>query len=296
MNISRLLRSYKKSPGVLFGTVVILVILVIAVANNSLSESQLDAPVPISHKTQPVEAKNTVPFMPKMANETLKAELGNASWKLFHTILARYPETPTPEQKQHLADYIRSFALVYPCGDCARHFAVLLDKYPPQLSSRKTAALWGCHIHNQVNLRLHKQEYDCSNILEDYDCGCGQDEAEEVQEKDTKEHLASIKLESPFKASGNATDPEHEKLLRIVQLNKMKNMKLERLNQYNNRLKQELARERINASNSSLMIIKYTETTRDGLIPELWGPPQSRYSEKQQVRATKQEARCCAIA
>ncbi|KAG7691886.1 hypothetical protein KL933_002315 [Ogataea haglerorum] len=327
MNISRLLRSYKKSPGVVFGTTVILVILVFALANNSLSESHLDAPVPISQKTQPVEAKNSVPFMPKMSNETLKAELGNASWKLFHTILARYPENPTPEQKQHLADYIRSFALVYPCGDCARHFAVLLEKYPPQLSSRKTAALWGCHIHNQVNLRLHKQEYDCSTILEDYDCGCGQDEAEELQENDTKEHLASIKLESkeqmlirsyeatilgrskydtvetmefnaqrsPFKASGSSTDPEHEKLLRIVQLNKMKTMKLERLNQYNNRLKQELARERINASNSSLMIIKYTETTRDGLIPELWGPSESRYSEKQQVRAAKQESRCCTI-
>ncbi|KAG7747824.1 hypothetical protein KL911_002945 [Ogataea haglerorum] len=294
MNISRLLRSYKKSPGVVFGTTVILVILVFALANNSLSESHLDAPVPISQKTQPVEAKNSVPFMPKMSNETLKAELGNASWKLFHTILARYPENPTPEQKQHLADYIRSFALVYPCGDCARHFAVLLEKYPPQLSSRKTAALWGCHIHNQVNLRLHKQEYDCSTILEDYDCGCGQDEAEELQENDTKEHLASIKLD-PFKASGSSTDPEHEKLLRIVQLNKMKTMKLERLNQYNNRLKQELARERINASNSSLMIIKYTETTRDGLIPELWGPSESRYSEKQQVRAAKQESRCCTI-
>ncbi|OBA18663.1 uncharacterized protein OGAPODRAFT_92125 [Ogataea polymorpha] len=70
---------------------------------------------------------------------------------------------------------------------------------------------------------------------------------------------------SPFKASGNFTDAEHEKLLRIVQLNKMKTMKLERLNQYNNRLKQELARERINASNSSLMIIKYTETTQQVL-------------------------------
>jgi FAD-linked sulfhydryl oxidase len=29
-----------------------------------------------------------------------------------------------------------------------------------------------------VNERLGKQEYDCSNILEDYDCGCGADEAE----------------------------------------------------------------------------------------------------------------------
>ncbi|KAH3663888.1 hypothetical protein OGAPHI_005291 [Ogataea philodendri] len=196
MNLGRLVRNYKKSPGVITGTVIILVLLVILVPNNWASNNRLDAPVPISKDTEPAQTTNTVPFMPKMANETLKAELGNAAWKLFHTILARYPDTPSPDQKQHLADYIRTFALVYPCGDCARHFAGLLEKYPPQLSSRKTAALWGCHIHNQVNTRLSKPQYDCSTILEDYDCGCAQDEEDELKEKETSDHLASIKVDS----------------------------------------------------------------------------------------------------
>lgn len=119
-----------------------------------------------------------IPFMPKMANETLKQELGNAAWKLLHTVLSRYPEEPTTLQKNYLTQFISSFAQVYPCGDCARHFRKLLNKYPPQLSSRITAAVWGCHIHNQVNERLHKEIYDCSHILEDYDCGCGTDELE----------------------------------------------------------------------------------------------------------------------
>lgn len=116
------------------------------------------------------------PFMPKMANETLKAELGNAAWKLLHTILARYPESPSDEEQTSLRQYVHLFAQVYPCGDCARHFSKLLAKYPPQVSGRKQAALWGCHIHNKVNERLKKPEYDCTNILEDYDCGCGDDE------------------------------------------------------------------------------------------------------------------------
>lgn len=137
------------------------------------------------------------PFMPKMANETLKAQLGNSAWRLFHTILARYPDQPSKQEQSTLNQYIQLFAQVYPCGDCARHFQQLLKKYPPQTKSRKTAALWGCHVHNKVNERLGKDEYDCTTILEDYDCGCGDDE----QEQDSTlggeniKHLNSIKVE-----------------------------------------------------------------------------------------------------
>lgn len=137
------------------------------------------------------------PFMPSMANETLKAELGNAAWRLLHTILARYPEEPNENQRQYLEMYIKSFAQVYPCGDCARHFIKLLEKYPPQTNSRKNAALWGCFIHNQVNKRLEKEQYDCTTILEDYDCGCGKDEEEDKALKlETDNHLKSIRVES----------------------------------------------------------------------------------------------------
>lgn len=136
------------------------------------------------------------PFMPKMANETLKAQLGNAAWRLFHTILARYPEIPTKKEQTTLEQYIYLFAQVYPCGDCARHFQGLLSKFPPQIKSRKTASLWGCHMHNKVNERLNKPEYDCTKILEDYDCGCGDDEKEDDKTlgNENIEHLRSIKV------------------------------------------------------------------------------------------------------
>lgn len=137
------------------------------------------------------------PFMPKMANETLKAQLGNAAWKLFHTILARYPDAPTKQEQTTLALYIQLFAQVYPCGDCARHFQQLLANYPPQTTSRKSAALWGCHIHNKVNDRLQKPEYDCTTILEDYDCGCGSDEKLEDKTlgNESMDHLREIKVD-----------------------------------------------------------------------------------------------------
>lgn len=137
------------------------------------------------------------PFMPKMGNPELRAELGRASWKLFHTVLARYPDKPTKAERETLNTYIHLFAQVYPCGDCARHFIKLLEKYPPQTGSRKTAALWGCDVHNKVNKALKKPEYDCTTILEDYDCGCGEDEADKdyTLGNQSMEHLREISVD-----------------------------------------------------------------------------------------------------
>ncbi|EEQ38315.1 putative FAD-linked sulfhydryl oxidase [Clavispora lusitaniae] len=137
------------------------------------------------------------PFMPKMANDTLKAQLGNSAWHLLHTVLARYPDEPTEKEKSTLKQFILLFSQVYPCGDCARHFQKLLKKYPPQVGSRKIAAVWGCHIHNKVNERLNKPEYDCTTILEDYDCGCGEDEKKSdfTLGNESMEHLRKVKVD-----------------------------------------------------------------------------------------------------
>ncbi|KAH6615477.1 ERV/ALR sulfhydryl oxidase domain-containing protein [Chaetomium sp. MPI-SDFR-AT-0129] len=113
---------------------------------------------------------------PKLANATAKAELGRASWKLLHTMMARFPEKPSDDDSLALKTYIQLFARLYPCGECAAHFQKLLRKYPPQTSSRNAAAGWACFVHNQVNKRLKKEEFDCNNIGDFYDCGCGDEE------------------------------------------------------------------------------------------------------------------------
>lgn len=151
-----------------------------------------------THEVPDSEGEFTeTPFMPKMANATLKAQLGNSAWYLLHTVLARYPETPSDQEKATLKLFILMFGQVYPCGDCARHFQKLLKKYPPQVGSRQIAATWGCHIHNKVNERLDKPEYDCSKILEDYDCGCGDDEKslDFTLGNDSMEHLRNVKVD-----------------------------------------------------------------------------------------------------
>lgn len=117
---------------------------------------------------------------PKLGNETAKAELGRAAWKLFHTTFARFPDKPTKEESEALRSYVHLFQRLYPCGECASHFGLILDKFPPQVSSRSAAAAWGCHVHNEVNKSLKKERFDCSQIGDFYDCGCAGSDNDET--------------------------------------------------------------------------------------------------------------------
>lgn len=120
-------------------------------------------------------------IMGKLGNETAKAELGRAAWKLLHTTMARFPDKPTTEESTALRDYIHLFARLYPCGECARHFQQILKKYPAQTSSRSSAAAWACFVHNEVNISKGKPVFDCANIGDWYDCGCAEDEKEDMK-------------------------------------------------------------------------------------------------------------------
>ncbi|BAO41966.1 guanine nucleotide-binding protein subunit gamma [Kluyveromyces marxianus] len=54
---------------------------------------------------------------------------------------------------------------------------------------------------------------------------------------------------------------------------KIQLLKLRRIEELNNKLRNELARERITASNACLSIIDYASTQKDYLIPDVWGYP-----------------------
>jgi len=72
-------------------------------------------------------------IMPKLRNATAKAELGRATWKLLHTVTLRYPEHPTPDEREALDAYLHLSSRLYPCGECAAEFQMLLKKFPPQV-------------------------------------------------------------------------------------------------------------------------------------------------------------------
>lgn len=135
---------------------------------------------PISPSLSSSELSHGDHIMGKLGNETLKAELGRAAWKVLHTTMARFPDKPTADESEALNQYLHLFARLYPCGECAEHFQKVLKKYPPQTSSRSSAAAWACFVHNVVNERKGKPIFDCANIGDFYDCGCADEEKEAI--------------------------------------------------------------------------------------------------------------------
>ncbi|KAL0955711.1 hypothetical protein HGRIS_001931 [Hohenbuehelia grisea] len=121
----------------------------------------------------PIKGAEGGVIMGKLGNATAKAILGRSTWKLLHTMTLRYPEKPTQDERDALNSYFHLLSRLYPCGECAAEFQMLLKKFPPQTSSRRSAALWLCFVHNQVNERLKKPEFDCAHLDAEYDCGCG---------------------------------------------------------------------------------------------------------------------------
>lgn len=93
-----------------------------------------------------------------------KDELGKNSWSLFHTISVHYPDKPTMEDQQLMKQFINGIARFYPCESCAKDFRADIETYPPNTESRKALTNWWCRIHNRVNKKLGKPEFDCSKL------------------------------------------------------------------------------------------------------------------------------------
>ncbi|KAA1469202.1 putative guanine nucleotide-binding protein gamma subunit [Dentipellis sp. KUC8613] len=52
----------------------------------------------------------------------------------------------------------------------------------------------------------------------------------------------------------------------------MSELKLRRLTEHNQRLREDLSRPRIRVSEASASLIRYCKTTTDHLVPSVWGP------------------------
>lgn len=91
---------------------------------------------------------------------------------------AYYPEKPSEQDKIDMKNFITGVARFYPCESCAADFRVDLEKFPPETDNRSSLTNWWCRMHNRVNRKLGKKEFDCKNLdqrwLEGWDDGsCG---------------------------------------------------------------------------------------------------------------------------
>eukprot|EP00045_Choanoeca_perplexa_P000117 m.13037 g.13037 ORF g.13037 m.13037 type:complete len:174 (+) comp10084_c0_seq1:99-620(+) len=100
-----------------------------------------------------------------------RRELGRASWAFLHTMAAFYPEHPTEKQQEDMSNFMWTFATVYPCGYCGDTTWQEMARHPPQVTTQKDFALWMCELHNEVNDRLGKPQFDCSKVDERWRTG-----------------------------------------------------------------------------------------------------------------------------
>jgi len=95
-----------------------------------------------------------------------REELGRSTWNFLHTMAAYYPDSPTQEQQCDMSSFVKLFSKFFPCEDCASHLRERLQTNPPDTSNRYNFCQWMCHMHNEVNRRIGKKEFDCSKVDE----------------------------------------------------------------------------------------------------------------------------------
>ncbi|CAG9571484.1 conserved hypothetical protein [Leishmania major strain Friedlin] len=89
-------------------------------------------------------------------------ELGMSGWNILHSSAAVYPYKPSAVQQTAMKNFIESWAHVYACSWCAYHMREYVRDHSPDVRDKLTVSRYVCEMHNDVNVRLGKDVFDCS--------------------------------------------------------------------------------------------------------------------------------------
>jgi len=95
-----------------------------------------------------------------------KDSLGRQTWSYLHTMAAYYPDAPSSTEQKQMSAFMKIFSRFYPCDHCARDLREEIKECPPNTTSRIAFSLWMCQMHNIVNKKLGKPEFDCKLVDE----------------------------------------------------------------------------------------------------------------------------------
>ncbi|CAD8168412.1 unnamed protein product [Paramecium pentaurelia] len=110
----------------------------------------------------------------KFTNGITREELGRAGWTLLHMISATLPVDFDEEFTFKINVFLNLFGQFFPCKECAGHFLNMTTVLPYEGTTRVDFMQYLCMLHNEVNERLQKPTFNCSEIHQRWggDCGC----------------------------------------------------------------------------------------------------------------------------
>ncbi|WFD38226.1 thiol oxidase [Malassezia japonica] len=96
-------------------------------------------------------------------------ELGRSTWTFLHSAAAHYPDEPSDVQRTHMRSVLEALPHVYPCATCAAELHEEYGRQAPEaradaVDSATALQVYVCTLHNEVNARLGKKVWDCSDL------------------------------------------------------------------------------------------------------------------------------------